>query len=392
MKNKNTALNTLIVSLVISIGVFAYLTYHHYSLKLGLDTGSLCQISAKVNCDAAASSSYAEISSIPISLIGLAFAGFMTVFFLIVKFGLVELSNYTKSLFITLFTASFLFSIFLGFITLTQLKAVCPFCLAGYILSIIQLILVIGFFKSPDFKFSFSQMGEHMGLTASLLVIPFLAWVVAKNINTTYNLDQIKVLVTEKTEIWKRATEYTFDKTLGLVHGNPNGKATLIEFADFKCPHCKSAAVTLKKFKEQTPELTVIFKPFPLDGQCNPNIDSKGDKSRCTMAGWVLCTEKIAQKGWSVHDWLFENQEKFFPLYGEELDKEFKTFATEHSLNFGEISLCANSSDIAVQIGKMSQEAKVAQVQGTPTIYLNNRRLEAAQVLDVLKNAYGTLQ
>ena len=318
MKNKNTVLNGLIISLVISIGVFAYLTYHHYSLKLGLDTGSICQISATVNCDAAASSSYAEISAIPISLIGLAFAGFMTVFFLLIKFGVVELNNYLKSLFTTLFAISFLFSIFLGFITLTQLKAVCPFCLAGYILSFIQLILVIGFFKSADFKFSFSQVGENLGLTASLLVIPFLSWVVAKNISTTYNLDQIKVLVTEKTEIWKRAQEFTFDKTLGLVKGDPKSKATLVEFADFKCPHCKAASITLKKFKEQTPELAVIFKPFPLDGQCNPNIESKGDKSRCTMAGWVLCTEKISNKGWAVHDWLFENQEKFFPLYGEE--------------------------------------------------------------------------
>jgi protein-disulfide isomerase/uncharacterized membrane protein len=392
MKNKNTLLNSLIVSLLISMAVFAYLTYHHYSLKLGIDSGSLCQISSTVNCDAAASSSYSEIGSIPISLIGLSFAGFMTVFFLLIKLGLIELNNYGKSVTISLFGASFLFSIFLGFITLTQLKAVCPFCLAGYALSLVQLILIIALFKSTDFKFSFGAITENIGLTGSFLIIPFLSWVVAKNINTSYNLDQIKQLVTEKTEIWKRAQEYTFDKSLGLIKGDINSKVTLIEFADFKCPHCKSASVTLKKFKQQTPELAVIFKPFPLDGQCNPNIESKGDKSRCTMAGWVLCAEKISQKGWETHDWLFENQEKFFPLYGENLDKEFKEFAAKQNLSFDEISLCANSSDTAVQIGKMSEEAKVSQVQGTPTIFLNNRRLEAAQILDVLKNAYGTLQ
>ena len=53
--------------------------------------------------------------------------------------------------------------------------------------------------------------------------------------------------------------------------------------------------------------------------------------------------------------------------------------------------MCANSSDTAILIGKMTAEAKSAQVQGTPTIFLNNRKLEGAQIFDVLKNAYGTL-
>lgn len=391
MKNKNTLLNILLVTLVLSVLVFGYLTYHHYSIKLDGSSPSLCKISATFNCDSAATSSYAEMFSIPIALLGLCFSAFMTLFFGSIKLGFVETRNYTKSLLLTVFAGSALFSIYLGYITMTQLKAVCPFCLAAYVLSFLQLGLIFAFVKGPDFKFSFSEFSENMGLTGSLLIIPFIAFVVAKNLNTTYNLDEIKLMVTEKTAIWQRAQSNEFDNTLGLLHNPTNSKATLVEFADFKCPHCKHAAETIKKFKEAAPDAAVVFKPFPLDGQCNPNIEFKGDKSRCTMAAWVLCTEKIAQKGWTVHDWLFENQERLFPLFGDELDKALKTFAAENSLNYDDISMCANSSDIAVAISKMSEEAKKAQVQGTPTIYLNNKRLEAAQIFDVLKNAYSTL-
>jgi protein-disulfide isomerase len=165
----------------------------------------------------------------------------------------------------------------------------------------------------------------------------------------------------------------------------------LVEFADFKCPHCRTAWATLKRFKEQMPDATVIFKPFPLDGSCNPSMQQKGDNSRCKMAGWVLCAEKISQKGWLVHDYLFENQERLFPVYGDELDKDLKEFAGKNGINADEVSMCSQSSDTAILIGKMVEEAKAAQVQGTPTIYLNNRRLEAAQIFDVLKNAYNSL-
>lgn len=391
MKNKNTLHNALLATLILSIGVFAYLTFHHYAVKTGAEGGGLCQVSATLNCDAAASSSYAEIGSIPIALVGLVFSTFLTLFVGSLRVGFVESSNYVYSLLITLFGGSVVVSIFLGFITFTQLKAVCPFCLAGYILSFAQFGLIWALAKDPGFKFSLGEFSANLGMTTTFLLIPIISWVISKNLSKSYNLEQIQTLVAEKTEIWKRAQEFTFDTTLGLIHGTPNAKATIVEFADFKCPHCKTAWATLKRFKAQMPDAAVIYKPFPLDGQCNPEMQQKGDKSRCTMAAWVLCTEKISKKGWLVHDYLFDHQERLFPLYGDELDKDLKTFATNNGLNYEEISMCANSSDMAIQIGKMVSEAKTAQVQGTPTIYLNNRKLEGAQIFDVLKNAYGTL-
>ncbi len=391
MKNKNTLLNLLLVTLLISAGVYGYLTYHHYAVKIGTPGGSLCQVSATLNCDAAAASSYAEMAGIPIALVGVVFSVFMVLFIALIKFGAIETTNYVKSLLITVFGASVIFTLFLGYITFTQLKAVCPFCLAGYILSFLQLGLIYAYAKEPNFKFALGELSQNLNLTATFLLVPVVSWVVAKNFSKSYNLEEIQILVAEKTEIWKRAPEFVFDKTTGLIQGSPNAKATLVEFADFKCPHCRIAWATLKRFKEQTPDAAVVFKPFPLDGQCNTTMEYKGDKSRCTMAGWVLCSEKIAQKGWVVHDYFFENQERLFPLYGDDLDKDLKTFASSNGLNFDEISMCANSSDTAILIGKMTAEAKSAQVQGTPTIFLNNRKLEGAQIFDVLKNAYGTL-
>jgi len=391
MKTNKSVLLMLLVSFVFSIVVFGYLTNHHYDLKLGQFGPSFCQVSETLNCDVAAQSQYAELAGIPIALIGLVYSVFMLLFFGAMYFDWMAQTAFKKSLVLVITGASFLASLGLGYITITELKAICPFCVVGYVLSLAQLFLSYRWVKAEAFTFNlFSPM--EGGVVASLFVIPFASWIIAKNVSDKYGFEQIKLMTVEKVEVWKRATAKEFDYNAGLIKGNPNSSNTIVEFADFKCPHCKVASDTLKNFNGKYPDAKIVFKPFPLDGECNPSITSKGDKSRCLMAAWTLCSEKINQKGWLVHDWLFENQPRLFPLYGDGLAAELKAFATENQLSADEIQACATSTDMMAEISKIADEGKAAEIQGTPTIFVNGRKLEAAQVMDVLKAAYSTLQ
>ena len=91
-------INLLLISLVITIGVFAYLTIHHYEVKSGLGSGdSICSISSKINCDAAASSSYSEILRIPVAVLGCIFHLILFGFILFYKLGWNDESPYLKA-------------------------------------------------------------------------------------------------------------------------------------------------------------------------------------------------------------------------------------------------------------------------------------------------------
>lgn len=379
----------LLISLFLSILVFSYLTYHHYSLVLGYSSGSLCQISSTINCDGAALSSFSELAGIPVALLGLSFSAVMLAIVFAIRQEWLELTPFTSSVLLLSFATAVLVSVGLGVVSVFVIKVTCPFCFLSYIFAFINFILAWMLFGSLIKKFNFSSFNQHYGLLASLLFIPFISWFLSSTIQEKYGLDQIRKLVPEKLVQWKQMPVQNFDSTLGLIKGNPDSKNVLVEFADFKCPHCKVASQTLSKFMSTPKDLKVVFKPFPLDGNCNPHVSHKGDGSRCQMAGFTLCAEKINQKGWATHDFFFENQESFMSL--ADIKNDFKGFADKNSLSFDEIVKCADSVETYDLLKKMTDEANKANVQGTPTIYLNNQKLDAGQFLDILNAAYKTL-
>jgi protein-disulfide isomerase len=47
---------------------------------------------------------------------------------------------------------------------------------------------------------------------------------------------------------------------------NPNGRITVTEFYDYRCPHCITAAPTVLKIIHDQPDVRFVFKEFPIFG------------------------------------------------------------------------------------------------------------------------------
>ena len=72
----------------------------------------------------------------------------------------------------------------------------------------------------------------------------------------------------------------------------------VIEFADFKCPHCKQQAVALRKmFRKWSDRIRFQFVPFPLR-----------DHPESVAAAEALLAAHEQGKYWEMHDQLFEQQ------------------------------------------------------------------------------------
>jgi len=378
--------NLLILSLLITIGLFIYLTLHHFALKLGMGGNSLCEISSKINCDAAATSSFSEFAGVPIAILGAVFHFMLLAFVVFYRFNWSEPSAYLRITTRGMLVLSVIVSLIAGAISWFNIKVICPFCVATYIFSILNLILGWNIVQNHDGDFQFmNYFQEYKSHLVALVCIPVVSWVISGMIQSNYGLDQIKKQVPEKIAIWKNGPEYSFDKNIGLSNNVENPRLTLVEFADFKCPHCKAASNTIDIFLKGRPDIQFIFKPYPLDGNCNAAVSQKGDNSRCVLAAFTLCAEKIAKKGWDMHHWIFDRQEKLFAV------SDPKTLLTDiHAdLNIDptQLSECADSSEIYDLIKKSTAEGALAQVEGTPTIYMNGKKLPWGQYLEVLKEA-----
>ena len=47
---------------------------------------------------------------------------------------------------------------------------------------------------------------------------------------------------------------------------NPNGKVTVTEFYDYRCPHCANIAPAVLQIIHDNPDVRVVFKEFPIFG------------------------------------------------------------------------------------------------------------------------------
>lgn len=395
--SKNRFLLISIFSTLVAIGIHAYLTQQHYGLKFGAIEGqSLCNINKVLNCDAVSASSYSALFGIPMALWGVFTNVVLLYFLLVTRFNLVEDSDKTSRYSLLISSVTVVASLVMGTIALTLMHNICIFCIAAYILSF------IGFFGTwmAAEKASIANLKSDIAdiftterwVGGFLISIPVMS--VLGNIMylESHGFSEIEKITTEKVAYWQVSPPQTFDLSTGLSFQSSTvePKLTIVEFADFRCPHCKHAAPTLHAFANSHPDVRLIFKPFPLDGTCNEAIQGgRGDGISCGLAAAVMCAEKISQKGWAAHDYFFEIQSEI--IQAQNLDKNLESASKALSLPLEELKTCIKSSDTLELVRKMAKEGENAKIQGTPTVFANNKLLSGGQLIPVLEAAYRSL-
>ena len=85
------------------------------------------------------------------------------------------------------------------------------------------------------------------------------------------------------------------DHSLGADHA----RVTVVEYGDFECPVCKTAAMTPKLFLDRYPgKIRFVFRHFPLE-EAHPHALLAAESAEATGA---------QGKFWEMHDLLFQNQ------------------------------------------------------------------------------------
>ena len=138
-KNPHSLLFTLaLVSTAAAILLHGYLTHRHFEVTLGQITGSsLCNISSTFNCDTVAASSYSSFLGIPLALWGLVTNLMLFLMAFSVRATWTGSPSALSRWTVRLSSGVFLASIVMAFISVTQLKIYCPFCIVTYFLSVL---------------------------------------------------------------------------------------------------------------------------------------------------------------------------------------------------------------------------------------------------------------
>lgn len=385
------------IATVISVGIHIYLTLHYYDVKFGLSGGdSICNINEVLNCDAVSASKFSTLLGVPLALWGAVTNAVLLYFLTVTRLNLVQDPDRASRYSLILSGLTVAASVIMGVISLTAMSNLCIFCITAYALSI------LGFGAtwlgtsgvstknlSSDLKSIFSSEKWVAGF---LLAIPAFAFLANIMYLESHGLSDVEKMAQEKVAYWQVSPVQNFDLTTGLMmqKGTEEPVMTIVEFADFRCSHCKHAAPSLHTFTKNHPDVRLIYKPFPLDGTCNEAIKGGGDGISCGLAFATICSEKLAQKGWAAHDYIFENQEEI--IRSMNLDKNLEGISTTTGINLEELKTCVKSTEVQEIVRNTAKEGDAAKIQGTPAIFVNGKLLNGGQLIPVLDAAYKTLK
>ncbi len=390
-KNKTFVIIALVSSLL-SIVIHLHLAFNHFKQKLGLaDEKSLCNINDRFNCDIVSMSPYASFLQQPMALWG-GVTHFVFCLFLVLWFtGLLSQPNRVLrfSTWLSLFIA--LTSIVMGTISLLTLHTYCVFCIATYLLSFLMagamLTVTKSSFLNEAGKDFVSLFGEQKWNLITLCLIPFLTYFLNQVIQeslTGTGAKTLHLVSQDALELWQNNPHKNFtDKGLILQSDSKVPyRVTVVEFADYLCPHCKVLSGPLHNLVLANPHVRLIYKPFPLDGACNESGMNKHDGLRCELVYATFCGENLFQKGWAVHEYIFAHQAKW---NASTFDSDIEQMAQSLAFDSNTLRTCMKSSDIHQSVLDMVQEGK--DILGTPSIFVNGQELPKAVFLPILEAA-----
>jgi protein-disulfide isomerase len=149
--------------------------------------------------------------------------------------------------------------------------------------------------------------------------------------------------------------------------GQSNSEFTIVEFADFQCPHCRELGVTLDQLLAQHPEVQIVFKHFPIS--FHPMALSA-----------ALSVEAAAKQGkfWDMHDAIFKTQ-----AY---LDEDtIIGHARVLSLNMDQFEKDRSSKEIQDLVNRSKEEAISIKVEATPAVFINGRQYHLLREIESFK-------
>jgi len=150
--------------------------------------------------------------------------------------------------------------------------------------------------------------------------------------------------------------------------GTPGATVVIVAFSDFQCPYCKEEAQMLRKnlLAAFPTQVRLYFKTFPLES-LHPWAKPAAIASRCVY-------QQDGAAFWEFHDWIFENQASTTP---ENLkDKVLEWAKARKDVDSLRLGQCIDTKATEADVNATIAEAQSLGVGGTPTLFINGRKID----------------
>ena len=149
----------------------------------------------------------------------------------------------------------------------------------------------------------------------------------------------------------------------GHARGTAAAPVTIVEFADLQCPGCKAAYPVLERLLQDFPQSRLVFQHFPLANH----------KWAAEAATYAECAEQQSPGAfWKFVSSVYAAQSE---ITEADASPKLQSIAVGAGADAAKLAQCAKSPDVAARIQQSVDLARSIGVSGTPTVYVNGRRL-----------------
>jgi len=151
--------------------------------------------------------------------------------------------------------------------------------------------------------------------------------------------------------------------------------ATLVEYSDFQCPACGLYYPFVKQLKEEMGDkLAVVYKHFPLR-----TIHKNAD-----LAARASEAARLQGRFWEMHNMIFEKQKEWSD--SDQVLSLMTAYAVSLRIDQDRFLADINSNTARDRIDNDYQEGMRLGVRGTPTFFLNGKKIINPRSYDEFKS------
>jgi protein-disulfide isomerase len=164
--------------------------------------------------------------------------------------------------------------------------------------------------------------------------------------------------------------------------GTAGAPVAIVVFSDLQCPHCKGEAEMLRQnlIQNYPKDVRLYFKDFPLES-LHPWAKAAAMAGRCIFA-------QSNDAFWAYHDWVFAHQESFTPATLK--DQILGWAKDQKGLDAAKLATCIEKKTSEAEVDAETKEGKDLEIAGTPTMFINGRRIPQTIDWQSLKNIIDT--
>jgi protein-disulfide isomerase len=178
--------------------------------------------------------------------------------------------------------------------------------------------------------------------------------------------------------------EHPFEESRTLLQQRANGPyrgsaakdLEIVEFADFQCPHCKSAQANMDKLATDFPNARIVFQNDPL-----PSVHPQS----VPAAEYGVCVSKLGGSPafFTFASAVFEGQDGLASADGATLT--LNSAVTKAGLDPAKVSACAKTPETKSAVDASMQLDKDLDISSVPTLVINGRQVPANAPYETLK-------